>query len=673
MLLFKCIPVQLTLSLIVGIVAGFYIEVAPQFSFLGLLALLLVWYGVYKKLSYTGFPYFELGTLLVTVLLGIFVVRVALSQNLSSHYTHSNPTSEQLWQLTIDEVLKPNSYAQRYVAHVKAVGEQESTGKILLSLRPNTADTGLQVDDEVVVVAAAKEITPPLQPYQFNYRDYLKKQGIYHQIRTHAQAIHLLKNPSRTLKGRASHFREHLISRLKQENFGGDELAVIQALLLGKRDDISEHTYSAYKDAGAVHILAVSGLHVGILLLLLQWVFSPLDRLRKGKILKFLMVVGLLWAYAFVAGLSPSIVRAVTMFSFVAYATYINRPTNTFTIIALSVFFILLINPLFLFQVGFQMSYAAVFAIVWIYPKLQHFWSPRNVFLRKGWQLLSVSIAAQLGVLPLGLFYFHQFPALFFVANLLVVPFLGIILGMGIGVSVLSLLGILPSFMVAGYTILIKTMNAVVGWVAQQESFIFRDIPFDGLQLVLGYFTIVAMVVFFSQPKWKNTLAFAIGILALQGWAIGNLWQQHRGETLFLAHIPQNTVLVHQTGTRVTLYAEDATRLNHLPTVLKTTARIQSVALQPLPRGYRIGEQHLYVMDRRGRYPVQKNLDFLLLTQSPKINLKRLLDSLTPKRVVVDGSNYKSYSVQWKKTCAAKGIPFYNTAERGAFYFKRKE
>lgn len=223
--------------------------------------------------------------------------------------------------------------------------------------------------------------------------------------------------------GLASNFRESIISKLKKENFGEEELGVIQALLLGKRDDISENTYNNYTNAGAVHILAVSGLHVGIILLLLEFFLSPLARLPKGKTLKLLLVVLLLWGYAFVAGLSPSIVRAVTMFSFVAYALYLNRPANSFNIIALSMLFILLVKPLFLFQVGFQMSYAAVFAIVWIYPKLQKFWFPDNFIIRKTWQLLSVSAAAQLGVLPISLFYFHQFPALFFISNLLIIPF----------------------------------------------------------------------------------------------------------------------------------------------------------------------------------------------------------------------------------------------------------
>src|SRR5690606_28077758 len=278
-----------------------------------------------------------------------------------------------------------------------------ASGKLLFSLSVDSTLGKLQVDDEFWVHAKPDGIRPPLNPHQFNYREYLEKQGIYHQIRSDFASITIEKNASPTLLGRASSFREHIISKLRRENFGSEELAVIQALLLGQRDDISEHTYNNYKNAGAIHILAVSGLHVGILLFLLEFLFSPLERLPKGKTLKLILIVLLLWSYAFIAGLSPSIVRAVTMFSFVAYSLYLNRPTNSFNIIALSMLFILMVKPLFLFQVGFQMSYAAVFAIVWSYPKLQRFWFPENIIIRKTWQLLSVSLAAQLGVLPISL------------------------------------------------------------------------------------------------------------------------------------------------------------------------------------------------------------------------------------------------------------------------------
>ncbi|WP_396591576.1 ComEC/Rec2 family competence protein [Allomuricauda sp. R78024] len=670
---FNFVSIKLTICLIAGIILGFYFEVALYISFFALLALLPCLYLFQKKQSRDGFPFFELITVLTTILLGVFIVSLSKSKKLSHHYSNKEINGVKQWELKILEVLKPNQYAQRYVAKVISVENEKSTGKIVISLPADSTLNKLKVDDEFILFSNAETIRPPLNPYQFNYRDYLKKQGIYHQIRTGFNAVQLKENSAKTIFGLTSNFREHIISKLKNENFGEDELAVIQALLLGKRDDISESTYNNYKDAGAVHILAVSGLHVGILLLLFQFLLSPLERLPKGKSIKLILIVFLLWTYAFIAGLSPSIVRAVTMFSFLAYAMYLNRPTNSFNIIALSMFFILLIKPLFLFQVGFQMSYAAVFAIIWIYPKLQRFWFPENIVIRKIWQLLAVSIAAQLGVLPVSLFYFHQFPALFFISNLLIIPFLGLILGMGILVIFLSIFDNLPNFMVVMYNAIIKIMNSTIDWVAKQEGFIIKDIPFDVVQMVLGYLIIATLVVFLSKPKLKNIIALLAGIITLQGWSIWNQIQGQKKEALVLLHKSKNTLLLHQKATSLKLYASDSNNIGSMVNDYKISERIQSISYHKFKNNFNISGKKLYVMDSLGIYPQVKNQDYVLLTQSPKINLERVIDSLNPKMVIADGSNYRSYVSRWKQTCIKKEIPFHSTGEKGYYSFNLNE
>ncbi|WP_249042396.1 ComEC/Rec2 family competence protein [Flagellimonas olearia] len=652
-----------------GIVLGFYLDIAPRIPFIAICIMLPILYFTYKRQARDGIPFFELTTLLITTSLGMLVVSLSLSNNLGNHYSHNNFTLDQLWQLKVKEILKPNPYTQRYVVEAEGLEQKEATGKLLLSLPVDSTKENFKIDEKLFVFTKAETIQPPLNPYQFNYKGYLKKQGIFHQIRTNHESIVVQETSTSTMVGLASSFREHLIAKLKEHPFGKDELAVIQALLLGQRDDISEETYNNYSKAGAIHILAVSGLHVGILLFIFQFLLSPLERFPKGKTLKLVGVVFLLWAYAFVAGLSPSIVRAVTMFSFVAYALYLNRPTNAFNIIALSMWFILLIKPLFLFQVGFQMSYAAVFAIVWIYPKLQRFWFPEHIIVRKIWQLLSVSLAAQLGVLPISLFYFHQFPALFFVSNLLIIPFLGLILGLGILVMALALLNQLPTFLVVSYNWVIQTINSIVGWVAQQEEFVIKDIPFDGVQLVLGYALVISVVVFLSHTKRKPALILCTGIIAFQTWGIWNQIQLKQKEALVLVHKSQNTILLHQLGNALHIYAQDSLNSGSIVRDYSVAERIKTIDNTQLKNSYSIGQKKLYIMDSLGIYPENKNQDFVLLTQSPKINLERLLDSVRPKMVLADGSNYPSYVSRWKRTCTQKEIPFHHTGEKGAYYF----
>lgn len=628
---------------------------------------LMYWAG--KKQHREGFPYFEVLTSLTTLCLGILVVGISMNRGMSHHYTRLDLNKEKAWQVKVIEALKPNNYSQRYVTQIIAADDKLVSGKLLLSLTVDSTIKELQVDDELLIHTKPESIRPPSNPHQFDYKSYLEKQGIQHQIRTDFASIITKVSAHKTLFGVASKFREHIISKLKEKDFGAEEMGVIQALLLGKRDDISENTYNNYKNAGAVHILAVSGLHVGIILFLLEFMLSPLEGLPKGKTLKLITVVLLLWGYAFVAGLSPSIVRAVTMFSFVAYALYLNRPTNSFNIIALSMLFIVLVKPLFLFQVGFQLSYAAVFAIVWIYPKLQKLWFPENIIIRKTWQLLSVSVAAQLGVLPISLFYFHQFPALFFISNLLVIPFLGLILGSGILVIILALIDSLPQFVVDNFNWTIKMMNSVIGWVAKQEGFIIKNIPFDSVQLLLGCLIITALVVFLSKPKWKAVLVLFGGIIAFQSWIIWNQVQLYQKEVVILAHRSRNTVLLNQLGDSLSIITSDSANIGTIATNYAIAERIQNIDTVQLKNCYQIGQKKLFVLDSLAILPLEEQLDYLLLTQSPKFNLERLLDSFKPKKIFADGSNYPSLVKKWKLTCAQKEIPFHYTGEKGYYIF----
>ena len=667
---FTFISVKLTLFLIVGILLGFYFEPKLSTVILGLLISLAFLGIAFKKQTRHGFPFFGVISALTVMILGVFVIAISNPKNSTQHYSHHTADNIEKWHITINEVLKPSAYNNRYLVNTNSLNDTLVLGKLLLQLSQDSLKPTLKIDDELVLFSKAKTISKPLNPHQFNYQNYLKKKGVYHQLHPIENQFILLPNSKKTLFGYASNFRACLIAKLKKENFGEEELAIIQALLLGQRNDISEETYTNYKNAGAVHILAVSGLHIGILLLLLQFVLKPIELLPKGRILKLITIVFLLWGFAFVAGLSASIVRAVTMFSFIAYAMYLNRPTNTFNIIALSMFFILLIKPLFLFQVGFQMSYAAVLAIVWVYPKLQRFWYPKGIILRKGWQLLSVSIAAQLGVLPISLFYFHQFPALFFVANLIVVPFLGIVLGLGILVLLLTYFNALPNFIVVVYNFLIEAMNFVIQFIAKQEAFVFSDIPFDRVQLVLGYAIAISLVTVFGRFKFKNIAFLLTMVVFFQGWSLFNVTNITSKEHLILMHETANSILLKQRGAYLEVFGKPSTFSKQMIRDYKTAEHIDSITYTSLKNSFTIADKKVYIMDSLGIYPQQKQPDYLVLTQSPKINLERVLDSVQPKNILADGSNYKSYISHWQTTCLKRKIPFHYTGEKGSYYFE---
>lgn len=413
---------------------------------------------------------------------------------------------------------------------------------------------------------------------------------------------------------------------------------------------------------------------MGILLLIIQFILKPIEAFPRGKTIKLICTLLLLWGFALLAGFSASVVRAVTMFSFFAYAMHINRPNNTFNILALSMFFILLvINPRLLFQVGgFQMSYAAVAAIVWLYPLLQNMWYPKNKVLKYLWQLLSVSIAAQAGgVLPISLFYFHQFPGLFFISNLLIIPALGIILGMGLLVLFLAAINLLPSELTSLYNEIIGYMNKVVAWVAQQESFIFKNISFDAFQLILSYAILFLLVLFLSRTSFKKFLWLAIFIIGMQAYSIFASYNTKTSEALLIAHETANTLLLHQEGTALNTFSTTQVP-ERIIADYQVAERIQMITHDSLANSYQWkGGKNILIVDSAAVYTSSKEkIDYLVLTQSPKLNLNRLIDSIQPQKIIADGSNYKSYVKRWARTCQQRKLPFHYTGEKGAYYFE---
>lgn len=671
---FRQNSVKLSLLLIIGILLGYFLDTSPSIPFLCtifsiiLLAIFFKWFG--KSHS----ALFEILAVCTTICIGFLAVTLVQPKNHGDHYSHSTGSGRHLYHLQIEEVLKSNTFADNYIASVLEIDHKKSSGKILLSSLIDSLGPKLKPDQLISFFGTYTEINQPLNPHQFSYKRYLNTLGIYHRIQLEPHLFEIKDESLSTPYGWAFKVREDIIAHLKKAQIGQEELGIIQALLLGQRTDISEDTYTNYIDAGAIHILAVSGLHIGILLLILQFILAPLKQLKHGQTIQLAVILAILWSYAFLAGLSASIVRAVTMFSFLAYAMFLNRPTNTFNILALSLFFILLIEPMFLFQVGFQMSYMAVFAILWIYPMLQSFWSPSNLLLKKTWQLTSVSIAAQLGVLPIALFYFHQFPGLFFLSNLAIIPFLGIILGMGIMVIVLAMTNILPSVIATIFNEMISLMNLIVGWIGKQESFIFRNISFDLAQVILGYTLLASFLVFLAKRTPKRLLIILALVICFQSYLIYANYNAQSKEEIIVMHQTKNTVLFHQAGNNLTISAANKNMVGSLQEDYMTAERIESVNHISLQNAYTIQDQQLYILDSLGLYPPKGyQPDLILVTQSPKLNLNRFIDSIKPTHIIADGSNYKSDILRWQHTCELKKIPFHYTGEKGAFYFKLKD
>lgn len=667
MKLLAFIPIKLTLLLILGILIGRYVLVPSTFLLILTLSLFLLLGIVF----FFGKKLFGLFAALTVVALGAYSYSMAQPINRADHYSKLQIEPNPIWNLKIDEVLKPNLFTKRYYASVRGVGAKKATGKILIQLPIDSFSINLNVDDEFTVFAKLQPIKPPLNPHQFNYKNYLEDLGIYHQLRIRPTEFIKTKDPDKTITGIASNARKHIITKLQKEEFDSDELAVFQALLLGQRNDLSQETYRNYQKAGAVHILALSGLHIGILMGLVHFMLRPLKYIPKGRMLILIISVILIWGFALLSGLSASIIRATTMFTFIAYALYLKRPNNSFNILALSILFILLfINPNLLFQVGFQMSYAAVFAILILFPLFQKLWLPKNKPVRYFWQLLCVSLAAQIGVLPISLYYFHQFPGLFFISNLLIVPSLGLILGIGVLVIILSLLNSLPSQITWFYNEIIGLMNMLIGWVAKQESFIFESISFDFVQLGLSFLALLLLINASRTPTYKRIFLAVLSVIIFQGWTLYQAYEAGKKLEVIVLHQTKNSILYHRNGLDLSVLTSNPTKAENLVKDYQTGERTKTITYDSLANSYTVQNSSLLILDKTGIYPSKSSNSKILLTQSPRINLERLIEASAPTAIIADGSNFTSYINRWKSTCLKHKIPFHYTGEKGAYYFK---
>ena len=361
------------------------------------------------------------------------------------------------------------------------------------------------------------------------------------------------------------------------------------------------------------------------------------------------------------------------MFSAIAIGQFFNKRNAIEQSLIFSMFLLLLLKPLFLFDVGFQLSYLAVFGIIWVQPVFYQLWKPKYYIIDKGWQLITVSTAAQLGVLPISLFYFHQFPGLFFLSNLLIIPFLGVILGTGIIVLGLSYLTILPVFLVDIYSGIISILNRLVAFIARQEAFLFSDISFSFIKMFFSYLVIIACFQFFLKRNAKRCLFFLSSVLIFQFVFFCEKYHIEKNNEFIVFHKSRNSIVGIRTGSFLEVYNDMdslVTKQNLLKNY-KVGENILYQNFQKLPTLLQLNKQIVLFIDTAGVYNLTDlHQPIVLLHQSPKINLERLINRLQPTIIIADGSNYKSYVRRWKATCLKLQIPFWSTNEQGAYIKK---
>ncbi|WP_369048587.1 ComEC/Rec2 family competence protein [Tenacibaculum sp. UWU-22] len=667
------LPFYLLLCLITGICIQFYTNIW-QFSFFESIVIFTASILVLIVLHRFNKPFlFSICSFLLVILLGVFTVYIQdarLSKNYYTHYVQPNSIDV----LVINKVLKSGPYYNKYKVTVSQVNEHLTTGKLLLNIKKDSLQPPLEIANQIVVNSTIQTLNPPLNPHQFNYKEYLAKQGVYQQIFIDKEPFKILAKKRVSFMGQVASVRKKIQQALKKYHFKNNEYAIINALLLGQRQDVSKTLLENYTKAGAIHILAISGLHIGIILWVLLFLFKPLDRYRNGVVLKTILIIVLLWLFAFLAGLTASVVRAVTMFTFIAIGQGFKRKKNIVYSLIASMFILLLVKPMFLFDVGFQLSYLAVFGIVWVQPLLYAIYTPKLKVSNKLWQLFTVSLAAQAGILPITLYYFHQFPSLFVLSNLVIIPFLEVVLFGGILIIILALLQLLPQFLATVYEFVIYLINSFVSWISLHESFVFKDISMSIYEMLAWYLVIILAIQFFIEQLPVKLYRFLGAIILLQIVLITEQYYVVNKHELIVFNKNRKSIIGVRNGKELNVFSNiDSSTIQH-EKVLRSYKIGENVRLKynfTIPNIFQFKKMKILVVDSLGIYNVKslKNT-FVILRQSPKINLKRLFDTLHPTKIIADGSNFKSYVNRWQIVCNKQKTPFYYTSKKGAFILK---
>lgn len=384
--------------------------------------------------------------------------------------------------------------------------------KLMLFIHRDSLSEKICYGDKLKIYTKLSEIVPPLNPYEFDYRQFLLWKGIRYQAYVPSYAWEKTSvDNGNVIQAWAYRARTYFMSIFEEQEMDIQEMGIVTAILLGYDENIDPELAKHYTGAGVSHILSVSGMHVGVIYLFLNFLLGFLDKRKGGKIAKSILLLLLVWFYAFLTGLSPSVLRAATMFTFVIIGTMFNRHVEIYNSLLTSLFFLLIIDPNLIYSVGFQLSYLAVFSIVWLQKPIYNLWKPRYKAIDYIWQLTSVSIAAQALTTPICLYYFHQFPNYFILANILIPLLSSIVMYLGIAVISFSFIPFLSAWLNQLLVWSVKFMNFMVVSIHKLPGSVASNIDIDFVSSLLLYgcflFTI-SYLMFKKRPNWWLSLTF---------------------------------------------------------------------------------------------------------------------------------------------------------------------
>ena len=573
--------------------------------------------------------------------------------------------------------------------------------KIMVYLEKDSSSIRLMPGDQISAKSRLYGVTPPKNPGEFDYRRYLAARGIYNQAYLESGLWKTTGNSKRSsIRILAFRMQGQLLRAYQKIGLNNTLYSILSALTLGYKNDLETRTKQVFSQAGVMHVMALSGFNVAVIALAMGYLLVFSDRSRAGRILKTIVIILVIWLFAFVTGLSPSVTRAAVMISFVMTGKLIHRQINTYNILFASAFLLLAISPGLISDISFQLSFAAVLGIIIYQPVIYRLLVFKHAIIDKIWQLFTVSCAAQLSTLPLTLFYFHQFPVYFWLTNLYVVPLVSVIICVAGAFLIVS--SIKPLMLVMGkvLAILLAALYKAVAFIEILPFSLIENIHISGMQTVV----LVAFILFlglFSLQRKIITLWLTLSLFVV--FQLMNTMQALtlRNQKVFMVGNLKGSSAINLISGRAGILLGDSALSPEDPAVryafsnfwtehgvadniqfIKSNSEFSgetemidgSFYMSPWlgnniyleffgKRIIVLKDNHLYRLN--ADYPLK--VDLVIATGNMKPDMDALVNLVNSELLILDSSVKNYQTAQWISQCQQIGMKYWQVSQQGAY------
>ncbi|NCU04746.1 MAG: ComEC family competence protein [Chitinophagaceae bacterium] len=584
-------------------------------------------------------------------------------------------------QLRLLEPLSEREKTYKALSEISILYHQqkgrEVTGRAMIYFRKDSITPALQYGDVILVRSNLQEIKNAGNPGGFDYKRYALFNGITHQLFVKSNEYKKLPQQQTSFFWKTMYSaRSYILQTIRQHVKGEMESSIAEALLIGYRDDLDRDLVQAYSNTGVVHIIAVSGMHLGLIYGLLMFLFKRFNRNRRMKLMRAILVIVLLWLFSLLTGASASVLRAVLMFTVIVGAEMLDRKGNIYNSMAASALALLLFNPFLLWDVGFQLSYAAVLSIVLFMKPIYNWLAIQNKSLDWLWKLNALTLSAQILTLPLCMYHFHQAPTMFLITNLIAVPLSSLVLYGLILLMLVSPIAVLAN--ATGWLIskLLWCMNQFILWIDQFRFAVLDGIQHAPVQTILLYAIIAAAGIWLiekNKTALRWLLGFVVCFFAAQSFYRYQTMQQQK---LVVYNLSQHTAMDFMLGDQY-YFAGDSVLLQdgflrnfHLkPSRISHRTYHQPNINPTTNKTWTVNNKTILHINQSYRYDSTKTItaDVVIISQNPKLYLNQLQKTINCKLIVFDSSNPQWKLKYWKADCEKLGINYFCTSEQGAF------